>query len=243
MGPRGDVASYTSCPPNHDSLPWSDAINIRPSENVNCLRDPSFENVVGVILAGGRSRRMGTDKTRLLVGGQSMTERAVGRLMAQTSWLVVSAGEGAQITAPPGLPVIRDEGERFGGPLFGILSGMKWAKDNTDGRWIVSAPADTPFLPGDLVSRLRQGFTTDAEIAVARSLGRLHPVIALWPVALAAALEAWLAIPSRRAVNAFLATRRWSAVEFPCEDGVDPFFNVNTPEDLAAAREQAGRAT
>jgi molybdenum cofactor guanylyltransferase len=210
---------------------------------VTDLRDPLSEDVVGVILAGGRSRRMGTEKTRLPVGGQSMMERAIGRLGVQASSLVVSVSEDAEPAVPPGVPVARDEGERFGGPLFGILSGLKWANDNTNARWILSAPADAPFLPSDLVSRLREGLAADAEIAIARSLGRLHPVVALWPVSLAEALEAWLAVPSQRAVKAWLATRRWSAVDFPCEGGIDPFFNVNTPEDLAGAQEQAGRST
>ncbi len=104
-------------------------------------------------------------------------------------------------------------------------------------------PADAPFLPTDLVSRLHAGLTADAEIAVARSLGRLHPIIALWPVALADALEAWLAQADRHAVRSWLETRRWSAVDFAGEDGIDPFFNVNTPEDLALARAHAGKNT
>ena len=98
-------------------------------------------------------------------------------------------------------------------------------------------------MPGDLVVRLRAGLTQDAEIAVARSLDRVHPIIALVPVSLADALETWLADPSQRAAKSWLATRRWSAVDFPADGGLDPFFNVNTPDDLATAREQAERTT
>jgi molybdenum cofactor guanylyltransferase len=206
-------------------------------------RDRGFSDVAGVILAGGRSRRMGTDKTRLRIGGQSMLERVADRLKAQTGWLVLGVNNDSGPAGPAGLPVAPDEGAEFGGPLFGILSGLKWARRNTDAKWIVSAPADAPFLPGDLVVRLRAGLTQDAEIAVARSLDRVHPIIALVPVSLADALETWLADPSQRAAKSWLATRRWTAVDFPADGGLDPFFNVNTPDDLATAREQAERTT
>lgn len=194
-------------------------------------------DVVGVILAGGRSRRMGTDKTRLPIGARSMLERAVDRLRTQVRWLVVSIGEDGEPPPSLDLPVVRDAGERFGGPLRGIAAALAWAKDNTDARWVVSVPADAPFLPADLVSRLLDGRAADAEVAIARSLGRLHPVVALWPVALADDLERWLATSLRRAVMAWLETRRWSAVDFPCAATVDPFLNVNTPDDLAVARQ------
>jgi molybdopterin-guanine dinucleotide biosynthesis protein A len=186
---------------------------------------------------------MGTDKTRLRIGRQSMLERVVDRLKAQTGWLVLSVNEDGGLAGSTGLPVAPDEGAEFGGPLFGILSGLKWARRNTDAKWIVSAPADAPFLPGDLVVRLRAGLTQDAEIAVAGSRGRVHPIIALVPVSLAGALDTWLAEPSQRAAKSWLATRRWSAVDFPADGARDPFFNVNTPEDLATARAQAGKTT
>lgn len=166
-----------------------------------------------------------------------MLERVIDRLRGQAQWLVVSVAENSEPNALSGLPLTRDSTVRFGGPLFGILSGLKWARCNTDAKWIVSAPTDAPFLPSDLVFRLRQGLAPDAEVTVARSLGHLHPVIALWPVSSAEALESWIAVSSQRAVKAWLATRKWSAVDFPCEGSVDPFFNVNTPEDLIGARE------
>ena len=136
---------------------------------------------------------MGTDKTRLYIGEQLMLERVIDRLKAQARWLVLSVNDEGDLAHSSGLPIVPDAGTQFGGPLSGILSGLKWAKQNTDARWVVSAPTDVPFLPGNLVSRLHGGLAPDAEIAVARSLGRLHPTIALWPVALADPLETWLA--------------------------------------------------
>ena len=184
---------------------------------------------------------MGTDKTRLHIGEQLMMGRVIDRLEAQARWLVLSVNDENEPLRWPNLPIVPDAGTQFGGPLFGILSGLKWASQNTDARWVVSAPADAPFLPDNLVSRLRLGLAADAEIAVARSLGRLHPIIALWPLSLADALETWLAGSSQRAVRSWLETRRWSAVDFACDGGIDPFFNVNTLEDLAMAREHAGK--
>lgn len=204
--------------------------------------DAASRDVVGVILAGGRSRRMGTDKTRLRVGKQLMLERVIDRLKGQARWLVLSVNEGSDLAHSSGLPTVTDARARFGGPLFGILSGLRWASHNTDAKWVVSAPADAPFLPGDVVRRLGMGLAAEAEIAVARSFGRLHPIIVLWPVSLADALETWLANSSQHAARSWLESRRWSAVDFDSEDGIDPFFNVNTPEDLAVAREHAGKS-
>lgn len=186
---------------------------------------------------------MGTDKTGLHIGEQLMLERVVDRLQAQARWLVISVSEASELARQPDLPIVQDAGAQFGGPLFGILSGLTWARQNTDAKWVVSAPADAPFLPGDLVSRLHGGLAPDFEIAVARSLGRLQPIIALWPVSVTDALETWLANSSQRAVRAWLESRRWSAVDFAGDGGIDPFFNVNTPEDLAIAREHEGKTT
>jgi molybdopterin-guanine dinucleotide biosynthesis protein A len=204
--------------------------------------DAAPRDVAGVILAGGRSRRMGTDKTRLHIGEQPMLERVFHRLKGQARWLVLSVNDESEPVLLPDLTIVPDAGTQFGGPLVGILSALKWTRQNTDAVWLVSAPADAPFLPRNLVSHLGKKRGPDAEIAVARSLGRLHPTIALWPVSLADALETWLADSPQRAVRAWLETRRWSAVDFADDGGIDPFFNVNTPEDLGVAREHAGKS-
>ncbi len=202
------------------------------------------QRVVGVILAGGRSRRMGGgDKALLTVGRQSILERVIERLAGQTSRLVLNANGDVARFLPFGLPIVPDTSPDYGGPLFGMLAGMRWAERNSDAGWIATAPADAPFLPRDLVSRLAEGLTDDAAIAVCRSRGRLHPVIGLWPVALADALEAWLADQPQRAAHAWLATRRCSVVDFAMDGDVDPFFNVNTPADLDVARRYASAAS
>lgn len=206
---------------------------------MTALAEASQTGVVGVIIAGGQARRLGGgDKTLLHVGERSMLERVIERLENQTSRLILNANGDTERFASFGLPIVSDALPTFGGPMFGLLAGMTWAQRNTDARWIVTAPSDAPFLPADLVTRLAAGLD-DAEVAVCRSGGRLHPIIALWSVALADKLEAWLSTQPQRAAHAWLATRRWSAVDFDAQGGVDPFFNVNTPDDLAAARHHA----
>ncbi len=198
------------------------------------------QGIVGVILAGGQSRRMGGgDKALLSVGERSMLQRVIVRLGDQTARLVLNANGDAGRFAAFELPIVADATPGFGGPLFGMLAGMRWAARNGDAAWIVTVPSDVPFLPGDLVARLAAGLADDAEVAVCRSSGRLHPIIGLWPVALAEALDAWLSSQPRRAAQAWLETRRWAAVDFATHGAVDPFFNVNTPDDLAAARQHA----
>jgi molybdopterin-guanine dinucleotide biosynthesis protein A len=133
-----------------------------------------------------------------------------------------------------GLPVLPDPVDGFIGPLAGLLAALRWAT-KMDCRLALTAPADTPFLPADLGARLRDGIG-NAEIAVARSGGAIHPTIALWNAAQADELADWLGDDGHRAVHEWIGSRRAAAVDFDDDDRGDPFFNVNTPADLALAR-------
>ena len=181
----------------------------------------------------------GGDKALLQVGEWSMLDRVVNRLGAQTSWLVLNTNGDVRRFFSFDLPIVPDATPGFHGPLSGLLAGMRWAERNTDAAWVVTVPCDTPFLPDNLVNRFTEELAAGAEIAVCRSRGRLHPIIGLWPIALADALEAWLSGQPERAAHAWLASRRWSAVDFAMEGDLDPFFNVNTPDDLVVARRYA----
>jgi molybdopterin-guanine dinucleotide biosynthesis protein A len=201
--------------------------------------------VVGVILAGGESRRMGgRDKAFLPLAGGTLLSHVVERLAPQVERVVVSANGDAARFAPFGLPVVPDASAKRTGPLAGILAGMRWAAGHA-ATWIVTVPADTPFIPGDLVARLTAAAVAAPDvgtIAVARSRGAIHPVAALFPVALRDSLAAWLATTGDRAVRTWLAERRAVAVDFPdAAGGVDPFFNVNTPDDLIRAAERLAK--
>jgi molybdopterin-guanine dinucleotide biosynthesis protein A len=193
-----------------------------------------YPDTIGVILAGGRSARMGGgDKGLRSVGGTSILARIVARLAPQTKGLVISAnGEQSRFEAF-GLPVLPDGPSGAVGPLAGILAATRYA-DGLGVPFVVSAPCDTPFLPADLVARLHEArVRSGAPGAVASSRGREHPTVGLWPVSSFPDLEqAVLGQGMRRARDAVshlrLAQAEWTSA-------VDPFFNVNTPEELAAA--------
>ncbi len=187
----------------------------------------------GVLLAGGRARRMGGgDKALLTLCGQTLLGRAVAALRPQVAALALSANGPAERFAAYGLEVLADTLPDRPGPLAGILAGMLWARHAVPkATHLLSAPADTPLLPSDLVARLRAAAAEG--IACAGSVGRAHHAIALWPLHLAPALAAALE-RGERGVGAFAASHGATVVWYP-EGRVDPFFNVNTPDDLAAA--------
>jgi molybdopterin-guanine dinucleotide biosynthesis protein A len=202
----------------------------------------------GLLLAGGQSRRMrdalggAGDKALLDLGGMPMLAHVIARLAPQTSRLVINTNSDPALFAGFGLPMVADPIAGFKGPLAGILAGLRWSKMQCPAAThIASASADAPFLPTDLIARLQAAVNgiPDA-IAVAQSGGRLHPVIGLWPVVLADELEAVLEAGTRK-VTSWIDHYGAVAVEFPSADirgrRVDPFFNANTPDELAQARE------
>ena len=194
-------------------------------------------NVIGLLLAGGLSRRMGGgDKALRLLGSVSLLDRVIGRLRPQVAGLVLNAnGEPARF-AGFGLPVAADSIAGFAGPLAGVLAGLDWtAAHRPDCPLVVSVPTDAPFLPKDLVVRLARGLDeAGAEIACAVSGGQAHPVIGLWPVSLRENLRRALDEEGIRKVDQWTARYRVAEIAFP-DQPVDPFFNANRPEDLAAA--------
>lgn len=200
------------------------------------------EPTVGAILAGGLARRMGGgDKALRMVGGQAVLARLVARLTPQVAQLVLNANEDPARFAGFGLPVVGDDLPDRPGPLAGVLAGLDWAaRVAPDVRWVVTAPGDAPFLPEDLVARLHAGLG-GATLACAASGGRMHPVVALWPVALRHDLRRALVEEGLRKVGAYVGRHGPAVVEWPV-GGMDPFFNVNTPADLADADDLAATA-
>jgi len=197
----------------------------------------------GVVLAGGLAQRMGGgDKSLREIGGRTLLARVIERLTPQCDALVLSANGDPARFATGGLPVVADPIDGFRGPLAGVLAGLEWVADTLPGaRWMLSAPVDCPFLPRDLVARLHQArIDQQADIAVAASAGRSHPVIALWPVGLRVDLRRALLADDIRKVDRFTARYPRAIVEWPTEP-FDPFFNANTPEDVAEAERLAAR--
>ena len=198
---------------------------------------PPEPPVAGLLLAGGLARRMGGgDKCLRLLGGRPILAHIVERLAPQTRRLALNANGDPARFAEFGLPVVADSVEGFAGPLAGILAGLEWAKTEApDCPLLLSAPTDAPFLPRDLVRRLLDARAREgAEIAMAASGGQVHPVVGLWPMALAEDLRRALVEEGIRKVDAWTARHKVAVVEFPIE-GYDPFFNANRPEDLAEA--------
>ena len=196
---------------------------------------------LGVVLAGGRARRMGGgDKARIPIGGTSILERVLARLHAQCSGIILSANADPARFADLGVPIVADSVPDQAGPLAGILAGLDWTASHAPWiEWILSAPIDCPFLPRDLVARLHQArAAAGAQLACTRSGEWTHPVVALWPVNLREDLRRALTVEAVRKVDEWTARYAIGIAEWPAVP-VDPFFNVNTPEQAAAAERMA----
>ncbi len=200
-----------------------------------------MERVAGLVLAGGLSRRMGGgDKALREIAGKPLLLHVIERLAAQASPLAVNANGDASRFAAFGLPVIADTTADFAGPLAGILAGLRWAGQAAPhARFIVTAACDTPFFPEDLVARfLAAADSAYPAIVLAKSGEQIHPVFGLWPLALADDLAEALASGTRK-VRQWAERHRHFIAEFPPVSLggrlADPFFNANTPEELAQA--------
>jgi molybdenum cofactor guanylyltransferase len=200
--------------------------------------------VVGVVLAGGSSTRMGQDKVLMTIAGKPMLVRAIERLASQVDRLVLSAnGDPARFSAL-GVPVVSDAIGDGLGPLAGLHAAMLWAKSNAQAaQFVASVPADSPFFPKNLVSRLSEEHRPE-NIALAASSGGTHSVFGLWPVSLLDDLEEFLTSGASPKVLSYAGSHAPRFVHFddvtlPNGEAIDPFLNVNTPEDAARAEEIA----
>ena len=182
----------------------------------------------------------GGDKPMRQIGGRTILERVIARLQSQCQALILNANGDPARFASFGLPVVPDTVENFPGPLAGILAGLDWAAANRpDAEWVLSAAADCPFLPRDLVARLhRARIEQGAQLAVAASGGQSHPVIGLWSVALRDQLRHALVIEDIRKIDRWTARYALATVSWPAEP-LDPFFNANTVDDIAEAERLA----
>jgi len=198
---------------------------------------------LGLVLAGGLARRMGGgDKARIRIGEQTILERVLAGLKPQCGKVIINANGDPERFADTGLPVVADSVPDFAGPLAGILAGLDWAAANdpavTD---IVSVPGDCPFLPADLVTKLSAARAAQkAPLACARSGDWRHPVVGLWPVALRDDLRRALIEEGLHKIEVWTARHGVAIADWPAAP-VDPFFNVNTPEDAAEATRLAAQ--
>ncbi|KJF70500.1 molybdenum cofactor guanylyltransferase MobA [Agrobacterium arsenijevicii] len=197
----------------------------------------SFE-IPSLVLAGGLSRRMGTNKAMVMLGDEPLLSHVVRRITPQVSDVSINAANGWAESF--GLPLLPDTVNGHAGPLAGVLAGMRhFQHREAMGSHFLTVPADSPFFPDNLVARLCEHISDDA-IVIAASSGQLHPVFALWPVALADDLEEWLKNDANRRIRAYLARHVTVGIAFPpletAKGSLDPFFNINTPDELTLAR-------
>ncbi|ESR26744.1 molybdenum cofactor guanylyltransferase MobA [Lutibaculum baratangense] len=204
--------------------------------------------VTGCILAGGLSRRMGGgDKSLRTLAGKAMLQHVIDRLKPQVGAIVLNANGDASRFAGFGLPVQADLVEGHAGPLAGVLAGLRWAAENTpEATFVATAATDTPFFPQNLVSRMIEATEGRRRIVLGHSGERVHPVFGLWPVALADDLEAAVREEGLRKVLVWVHRHDNAVVDFPVrkvgEFELDPFFNANTPEDMAIAEKLISEA-
>lgn len=201
-----------------------------------------------LILAGGRSSRMVSSETEnngtahkalLDIGGATMLRHIVQRLTPQVSCVMLNGP--ADFPDPHGLRLVPDTLGGQVGPLAGVLAGLRQIIGRSPSvSHLLSVPSDSPFFPDDLAARLRVSIENMSTIVIATSNGRSHPVFGLWPTAIANDLQSWLGSPENRRITAFLQRYRVVTVDFPMIatpiGRLDPFFNINTPDDLSEAR-------
>jgi len=189
----------------------------------------------GVIIAGGKGVRLGGDKPLHAFGPATLIETVLDRVRFQVDALAINVPleTVSRYRAHIGddLTLLNDDEPGDIGPLAGILSGLQWAEQQ-GAAWLATFPADTPFLPHDLVSRLLASSPGPVPTA-AHDGTRLHGLCAIWPVGARAALLD--GVRNRDVRSLFQAITHLGGGECPFADGPDAFFNVNTPEDLARA--------
>ncbi len=203
-------------------------------------------NILGGVLAGGLSRRMGgRDKSLVLLNDKTLISHVIARLETQVSTIVINANGNPERFDNSGYPVICDIIEGFAGPLAGIHALLDHARrSNPEISHVATVAADTPFFPDNFVANSLKSISvidnSDPTIVLAKSSQNNHPVFGLWPVTLLESLETFLKSGETRKVMAFVQMHPYRFEEFPFYefDGckVDPFFNINNPDDLGEAQ-------
>ena len=206
---------------------------------------PGSTNVLGVVVAGGLSRRMGAqDKLWIDLEGEPLISRAARRLGQQADNVILNVNSSDARLEAFGLPVVPDLHDDNQGPLAGIHASLRWARDNRpDITHVIGASVDSPFFPDDLVSCLTADLAAHPDqIAIAFYDGYPQPVFGLWPCACLDALNSFLETTDNLKVMAFVKAQPWRRVDFPASSP-PAFFNINTPDDLSTARQFLERET
>jgi molybdenum cofactor guanylyltransferase len=207
--------------------------------------DPPIPPTLGLVLAGGLARRMGGgDKALIHIGGATILDRVLACLSAQCAEIAINANGDPSRFAATGATVVADEVTGFVGPLAGVLAGLDYlATCRRDIEWLLTVPGDCPFLPDDLLEALHRARRSAATpLACAKSGDWRHPVVGLWPVALREDLRHALTAEALRKIELWTARHGVAIAEWPAAP-IDPFFNVNTPDDVTQAERIASQGS
>ena len=195
------------------------------------------ENILGVILAGGQSRRMG-NKNKLLatINNKSLLEITSNLVKNQLNRVIINSNTQVYSNNKLNFEIVPDEIDGYLGPLSGIFSAMKWSKKNfPECQWIASFPVDSIFFPDNFIDVMTSKIKKETQIVCAKSNGRIHPVFALWSIVLVNALEKALVKDGIRRIDEWTKRYNLEIVNFKFKK-LDPFFNINTFDDLEKAK-------
>jgi len=197
----------------------------------------SEHNILGAILAGGQSKRMGKDKLFLELNNKKLIEHTIDKVKKYLKKIIIITNQDNEFFSKNNLITVKDCIEGQLGPLVGILTAMKWAKENLDKcSWVVTFPCDTPFFPESIIeSFIEESKKKESLILCASSHGRKHNIFGLWSLDLYDKLENDLINKKIRKVQDWTEKNKIKNLEFKFID-YDPFFNINTEEDLAFAK-------
>ena len=197
----------------------------------------SENNILGAILAGGQSKRMGKDKLFLQLNNKTLIEHTIDKVKKHLKKVIIITNQENEFFSKNNLTVVKDCIEGQLGPLVGILTAMKWAKENlTQCAWVASFPCDTPFFPENIVENfIQESEKKESLILCASSHGRKHNIFGLWSLNLYDKLQDDLVNKKVRKVQDWTEKNKIKNLEFKFKD-YDPFFNINTIEDLEFAK-------
>ena len=197
----------------------------------------SEHNILGAILAGGQSKRMGKDKLFLELNNKKLIEHTLDKVKKYLKKIIIITNQDNKFFFENNLTTVKDCVEGQLGPLVGILTAMKWAKENLSKcSWIATFPCDTPFFPESIIkSFIEESEKKESLILCASSHGRKHNIFGLWSLDLYDKLKDDLINKKVRKVQDWTEKNKIKNLEFKFKD-YDPFFNINTEEDLEFAK-------
>jgi len=197
----------------------------------------SEHNILGAVLAGGQSRRMGKDKLFLELNNKKLIEHTIDKVKKYLKQVIIITNQNNEFFMKNNLTTVKDCIEGQLGPLVGILTAMKWAKENSkEYSWIATFPCDTPFFPENIIkSFIKESEKKESLLLSASSHGRKHNIFGLWSLDLYDKLKNDLVNKKIRKVQDWTEKNKIKNLEFKFKD-YDPFFNINTKEDLEFAK-------